>query len=217
MKTLKIYMAVVLCSTMFFACNRAMVGERNVVDNAEPADAKFASKTEPMGTYQVTEFNDWDPDNSGGISSREFTAGIMNDNLFFDWDTDNSGYLNSTEFNLGVYGQWDHDGNKEIDNDEWSMRSTVWDNPTIENAQINALAPAIGRPIICRKLDDGYVKCSNYMPWDMDLNGLLDINEFNDGTFRSLDRNGNGIVDSNEFNAYTGSTSMNTSPRSAAR
>lgn len=217
MKTLKIYVALALCSTMFFACNRVMVGERNVVDNAKPTDAQFSSKTEPMGSYQVSEFGKWDADNNGGISHKEFLVGIMNDNLFFEWDTDNSGYMSNTEFNLGVFSQWDQDGNKKIDSEEWATRGTVWDNPTVATSTFNAWGPTVNKPIICREFEDGYVKCSNYMPWDSNIDGLLDINEFNEGVFKSLDTNLSGSVEAREFDRYTGGTSMNDTPRNAAR
>lgn len=217
MKTLKIYMAIVLCSTMFFACNRVMVGERNVVDNAKPTDAKFATKTEPMGSYQVSEFGKWDADNNSAISHKEFMVGIMNDNLFFEWDTDNSGYMSNTEFNLGVFGQWDRDGNKKIDSEEWSIRGTVWDNPAIATATFNSLAPTIDKPIICRQFEDGYVECSNYMPWDSNIDGLLDINEFNEGVFKSLDANQNNRIEDREFDRYTGGTYTTNTPGNVAR
>ncbi len=217
MKTLKIYMAVVLCSTMFFACNRAVVGERNVVDNAKPTEAKFTSKTELKSARPMADFNNWDADSSGGITHKEFNAGIMNENLFFDWDTDNSGYLSSMEYSMGVFGQWDKNDNKKIDSNEWMTRSSVWDNPKQSGVAVNSWAPTIDKPLACKPFCDAYAQCSNYMPWDTDLNGMLDINEFNDGTFISLDRNHNGLVDAIEFNAFTGGMYMNTSPRNAGK
>ena len=64
------------------------------------------------------DFDDWDTDDDGRLTEREFQDGV-----FDVWDGDADGQLSERETGVGLFEAWDDNNDDLIDQDEYRGRA----------------------------------------------------------------------------------------------
>lgn len=104
---------------------------------------------------------------------------------FNTWDTNGDGYVTDTEFESGFGSQpfydevYDSNTDGMIDDAEWRTALDTYE----------------------------YLGTDDYGVWDLDEDGFISKDEFNQGAYQRWDHNSDGQIDQNEFESnYPGWT-----------
>lgn len=153
-----------------------------------------------FGDEYLYDFNTWDLNDNYILESNEFITGFDALELWNDWDIDNSGGLTESEWNEGLYKIWDIDQDGFLSEEEfygadyggWSWRTSGYDDyPAWDTDQDSWLSE--------EEFTTGFGATGVYNTWNTNNDEYLTVDEFSTGLYDLWDVNGDNILDINEW------------------
>lgn len=157
------------------------------------------------------EWTDWDGDSDGALTFEEFSQGLATRLDFAGWDADGDGKLSEEELGGGVFGRYDRDTNEAIEKAETAQlegdfgADGLWEPEgvtDVEAVDSETTADAPGDVVTPDEVVD--VDRAKLPDWDIDGDGLIVAQEFQDGfrdwgTFAEFDADDDGGITEDEL------------------
>lgn len=144
-------------------------------------------------------FADFDSNDNGMLDPDEVPATYQNN--FDEWDADDNGSLSSEEFYNTTFMVTDADDNDSIDEDEWNLGYDSWFGDYLEDdfATFDANSDDV---LSDAEWDDAFADSDWFETYDANNDDLLEDTEWDTGLFNDWDLDGNNSINEEEYNSY---------------
>lgn len=195
----KILLANILSASLIFgivSCSQdSKVAENDVAENTPVEDTNIAY--EPVANTDEDSFKAWDSNADEKWDKHEFENGFSESKLFDEWDVNKDKVFSDEELNFGIYNTWDTDDDGFINEEEYGLANTSWEDDLGNNFE--AWDANKDNQLDNNEFNNGIVETKLYERWDLNRDGMKDNNELNTGLYESWDDNDNGYLEFDEY------------------
>lgn len=71
-------------------------------------------------------WSEWDTGGDGALDTGEFRSGLADSGWYCAWDADHDNTLSQREYSDGLFGLWDKNGDRELDESEYRAYNTYY-------------------------------------------------------------------------------------------
>jgi hypothetical protein len=146
---------------------------------------------------------EWDTDSDGQMTVDEFKAGVAERAVFTTWDANTDGMLDNAEFTNGIFGRYDADISGDWNDTEYGMAqmrygSTWWGDR--ENSTGLEAWDVDGDGILLRnEFNNGWGERGMLSEFDINADELISEEEFGTGIFNQYDIDGDRVISEPEL------------------
>lgn len=169
-------------------------------ENSAEIDKVGTEKTGP-DEIAYSEFSQYDSNRDGSFDQNEFVEHYESD--FRAMDMDEDGSLNEEEFNASIFQIIDRDRNSTINEPEWNRSKEVILNEGTGKMKYTELDTNGDSQITREEWKKRFEASNLFTSYDSDNDNLIQLEEWNNGFFNTLDKDDNGSIDEEEFRNFS--------------